>query len=146
MKEEVWNVSLRDGFVKGSAGQAMQVVVNAGALSGLLADAKALPMPSASALEVVLTPSSQPWDGRYSANAWLQEAPDPVTKLTWDNAAWMGSKTFRDLKLKEGQMITVTVNGAELTLPAIEAPGHVTNSISIRWLWPKGVGVCRLRF
>jgi molybdopterin-containing oxidoreductase family iron-sulfur binding subunit len=142
MKENVWNVSLRDGFVKGSAGQATSVAFNVGALSGMLADVKAAPVPSASALEVVLVPSSHAWDGRYIANAWLQEAPDPVTKLTWDNAAWLGSKTFRDLKLKEGQMITVTVNGSELTLPAIEAPGHVTNSISI----PVGYGQKELGF
>lgn len=142
MKEEVWNVSLRDGFVKGSGGQTAQVAFNSGALNGLLADAKPAAAPSESAFEVVLAPSSHAWDGRYIANAWLQEAPDPVTKLTWDNAAWIGSKSFHDLKLKEGQMITISVNGSELTLPAIEAPGHVTNSITI----PVGYGQKQLGF
>lgn len=142
MKEDVWNVSLRDGFVKGSGGQSAQVAFNSGALNGLLADAKPAAAPNESAFEVVLAPSSHAWDGRYIANAWLQEAPDPVTKLTWDNAAWIGSKSFHDLKLKEGQMITISVNGSELTLPAIEAPGHVTNSITI----PVGYGQKQLGF
>ncbi len=131
VKEDVWNVSLRDGFLKGSTYTAAQPVVNSSALTSLLAEVKAPAVPDAGSYEVVLTPSSSLWDGRYSGNAWLQEAPDPVTKLTWDNAAWIGSKTFRDLGLKEGQLVTVSVNGAELTLPALEAPGHVTHSISI---------------
>ena len=33
-------------------------------------------------------------DGRYANNAWLQELPKPITKLTWDNAV--------DLSLKHG--------------------------------------------
>ena len=130
-KEDVWNVSLRDGFLKGSVYAPAQAVVNSSALTSLLSEMKAPVVPDAGSFEVVLTPSSSLWDGRYSGNAWLQEAPDPVTKLTWDNAAWIGSRTFKDLGLKEGQLVTVSVNGAELTLPALEAPGHVTHSISI---------------
>src|SRR5690606_20583379 len=71
------------------------------------------------------------YDGRYLNNAWLQEAPDPITKLTWDNAALIGAATFRALGLKEGQFIKITVNGAELKVPALEAPGHVSNSITL---------------
>lgn len=131
MKEEAWNVTLRDGFLKGSAYAPVQAIVNSSALAGRLAEAKAVAAPDAGSFEVVLTPSPSTWDGRYAGNAWLQEAPDPISKLTWDNAAWLGSKTFRDLGLKEGQMVTISVGGAELTLPALEAPGHVTHSISV---------------
>ncbi len=136
LKEDTWNVTLRDGFLKGSAFNTAQPVFNTSALTGILAEAKPAAAPEDGSFEVVLVPSASLWDGRYAANAWLQEAPDPITKLTWDNAAWIGSKTFRDLKLKEGQMVTIEVNGSELTLPAIEAPGHVGNSITI----PVGYG------
>lgn len=37
-------------------------------------------------LEVRVLPCSKLWDGRYNNNGWLQECPDPMTKLTWDNA------------------------------------------------------------
>jgi MoCo/4Fe-4S cofactor protein with predicted Tat translocation signal len=142
LKEDVWNVTLRDGYLKGSAAQPVQAVINSSALSGLLGEAKVPAISDAGTYEVVLTPSASLWDGRYAGNAWLQEAPDPVTKLTWDNAAWIGSKTFRDLGLKEGQMVTIKVGGAELTLPVIEAPGHVTSSITI----PLGYGQRRLGY
>ena len=134
--EEAWNVTLRDGFLKGSNYRAAQLAFNASALAALVSQAKPAVAPEEGNFEVVLVPSASLWDGRYAANAWLQEAPDPVTKLTWDNAAWIGSKNFRDLKLKEGQMVTIAVDGAELTLPAIEAPGHVSHSITI----PLGYG------
>ena len=36
-------------------------------------------------------PSPAVFDGRYANNGWLQELPDPVTKLTWDNAALLSA-------------------------------------------------------
>jgi molybdopterin-containing oxidoreductase family iron-sulfur binding subunit len=72
------------------------------------------------------------WDGRYINNGWLQEAPDPITKLAWDNAALIGSKTFRELGLKVGQQIRISTKGGSIDIPALEAPGHVSNSITIQ--------------
>ena len=36
-------------------------------------------------------------DGRYNNNGWLQELPDPITKLTWDNAVLISPTTAKDL-------------------------------------------------
>ena len=126
-----WTFTLRDGFLKGSAYVKATGVVNTSAVAGLVTAAQVPVAPSADSFEVVLTPDSGIYDGRYANNAWLQEAPDPVTKLTWDNAALIGAATFRSMGLKEGQMVKITVNGTELKIPAIEAPGHVSHSISI---------------
>ncbi|GEP44926.1 TAT-variant-translocated molybdopterin oxidoreductase [Brevifollis gellanilyticus] len=142
LDETKWNLSLRDGFLKGSGYVKSSGVINAGAVAGIVSKAKAPTAPSDKALEVVLTPDAGVYDGRYISNSWLQEVPDPITKLSWDNAAWIGSVTFRALELKNGQMVKITVGDKTLTLPAIEAPGHVQNSITI----PLGYGQTQLGF
>ena len=136
LDESKWNFTLRDGFLKASAYARANASVNAAAVGTIVSKAKPAALPSDEAIEVVLVPSSSVYDGRYINNAWLQEAPDPITKLTWENAAWVGSATFKRLGLEDGQHIVIRVNGAEIEIPAIEAPGHVSNSITI----PLGYG------
>ena len=136
LDETKWNFTLRDGFLKGSAFTKASAAPNIASVAEFVSKAKASAAPTDDALEVVLAADSSVYDGRYINNAWLQEAPDPVTKQTWENAAWIGSVTFRRLGLKEGQHVKITVGDASIEIPAIEAPGHVTNSITI----PLGYG------
>jgi MoCo/4Fe-4S cofactor protein with predicted Tat translocation signal len=131
LDETKWNFTLRDGFLKGSAFAKAGTTPNVAAVAGIVAKAKPAAAPSDDALEIVLVPSASVFDGRYINNAWLQEAPDPITKLTWENAAWIGSVTFRRLGLKEGQHVKISVGDTSIEIPAIEAPGHVSNSITL---------------
>jgi len=142
LDETKWNLTLRDGFLNGSTYKKATAAPNMAVTAEFVAKASAASAPTDDALEVVLVPDASVFDGRYTNNAWLQEAPDPVTKLTWDNAAWIGSVTFRRLGLKEGQHVKISVGDAELEIPAIEAPGHATNSITLSLGYGQtGVGV-----
>ncbi len=135
--EEKWNVTLRDGFLAKSGVPKATVTFNAPALAGLVGKAAKVTAPAEGSVEVVFTPDSSVFDGRYLNNPWLQEAPDPITKLTWDNAAWLSVRTFRALGLKEdGDMVKVTVGEKTLKLAAIACPGHVRDSVTI----PLGYG------
>ncbi|MEO0795740.1 MAG: TAT-variant-translocated molybdopterin oxidoreductase [Verrucomicrobiota bacterium] len=64
-----------------------------------LIEGAAFPAPkiSADSLEVRIVPSSHAWDGRYNNNGWLMECPDPMTKLTWDNAILVSPKLGKKL-------------------------------------------------
>ncbi len=76
--------------------------VNASAIStARLADLAAagakidLPVVDAAHLEVRFIPGIS-WDGRFANNGWLQECPDPMTKLTWDNAILVSPKLAKE--------------------------------------------------
>ena len=74
--------------------------------------------------EVHFRPSPYLHDGRYANDGWLQELPDPVTKLTWDNPALLSPPTAKALNVADGDLVTVTVRGRSLTLPATIVPGQ----------------------
>ena len=46
-------------------------------------------------------------DGRFANNGWLQELPDPITKLTWDNAAMMSPNFAKSLNVETGEPFTM---------------------------------------
>ncbi len=82
-------------------------------------------------LEVVVQPSDSVYDGRLANNGWLQELPQPITKLTWDNAAVMSIRTAKKLDLKQGELVQLTQGEASVRLPVFVVPGHAEGSITI---------------
>ena len=70
-------------------------------------------------------------DGRFADNAWLQELPDPVTKLTWDNAAYMSPGMARDLVLETGDVVTLQTSDVSVEIPAMIVPGHADASVTV---------------
>ncbi len=53
-------------------------------------------------VEVLFTPSAHAYDGRYANNGWLMECPDPLTKLTWDNAILISPRLAKELEAESG--------------------------------------------
>ena len=54
---------------------------------------------SADALDFQFLADSAIYDGRFANNGWLQETPDPMTKVVWDNPANMSPNTAKSLKV-----------------------------------------------
>jgi molybdopterin-containing oxidoreductase family iron-sulfur binding subunit len=137
--DAAWNKFLHDGYAEGtSAGMEKSLFFLGAAATSFITEMANLPALSGNGnYEIVFTPDFHTYDGRYNNNGWLQEAPDPVTKLTWDNAALMSPATADALGIKpeeDGNTGTITIaleNGAKVEMPALVAPGHANNSISI---------------
>jgi molybdopterin-containing oxidoreductase family iron-sulfur binding subunit len=117
-----WNRVLHDGLLKNSA----TTPISPGVVD------LPIPKPSATppgAFEVHFRPSPYLHDGRYANDGWLQELPDPVTKLTWDNPALLSPATAKALSVADGDLVTVTVRGRSLTLPAVVVPGQADQTV-----------------
>ncbi len=95
--ENAWRKFLHDGFLADSAAKAVTVSVSLGNTADALKNAKVLPAPSQNALEVVFHRSYSVDDGRFANNGWMQETPNPITKVTWDNVVLMSPDTAKAL-------------------------------------------------
>ncbi len=89
--DNAWKTLLHDGFLAGSKYAAATPTANVSAIE------KTPEAPTANSLEVIFTTDSSVFDGRWIDNGWLQEAPDPISKHTWDNAALIAPKTAKEL-------------------------------------------------
>jgi molybdopterin-containing oxidoreductase family iron-sulfur binding subunit len=95
-----------------------------------------LPGPTASAaagdtLEVVFRPDPSVHDGRFANNAWLQELPKSLTKLTWDNAALVSPTTAMRLNLVSGDIVELAQGNRTLRTPVWIAPGHAHDMLTL---------------
>jgi len=104
-----WKKFLYNGFLADGAAKAVDVTLDRAAISRALAqgsngqDARA----TKDSLEVILHSDYSLDDGRYNNNGWLQEMPDPITKMVWDNAVLISRKTARDLEVENGDIVEV---------------------------------------
>lgn len=116
--------------------QAASAPVNTAAVAAAIA-AQPFPRnnPSASELEIVFALSPTLHDGRYANNGWLMEFPDPVTKLTWDNAAIMSRATAGELGLKNNDLVRMSLDGRDAVAPVFVMPGQAEGSITFTLGW-----------
>jgi MoCo/4Fe-4S cofactor protein with predicted Tat translocation signal len=81
-------------------------------------------------LELDLQSSPAIFDGRFANNGWLQELPDSVTKLSWDNAALISKTTAEKLMLQNEDVVSLTHRSLKIDLPVWIVPGHVDDCIT----------------
>lgn len=122
--EKGWRKAVHDGFIPASAA----VAASTPAFNTWGSQA---PLSSQGGYEVVFVPSWSAYDGRFNNNAWLQEAPDPITKLTWDNAALVSPTTAKKLGVGLGDVISIERGGRKIEAPVMIQPGQADDSITV---------------
>lgn len=123
-KEETFRKFLHDGLLKGTEYKAASVTFDQAGAGALFADAPSFTALSQNNLEVRFTIDHKVDDGRYINNGWLQECPDPITKISWDNAVLVSPKLAQALGIEPGgSMLQVArKDNADYTLGKEHAP------------------------
>jgi molybdopterin-containing oxidoreductase family iron-sulfur binding subunit len=124
--DKKWNRVLHDGVLPGS--ELPEVVPDVkGEVFAQLARAGS----SSGGLEIVFFASPSLHDGRFANDAWLQELPDPLTKLTWDNPALVSPKTAETLGVAGGDLVKLDYAGRSLELPIWVLPGMADGLVAV---------------
>ena len=119
--DEFWVDVLQMGVVDANAGARAK----AGGASRFNVDALSAPSSVArpQGYELVLYSKIGIGDGRYSNIPWMQELPDPITKIVWDHYVTVSPATAEKEKLRQGELIDLTVNGKTVRVAVTIQPG-----------------------
>ncbi len=81
--------------------------------------------------------------GKQANNPWLQEMPDPVTKVTWENYMTISMAMAKEfgLEMNEGKsaMVNLTVGDTTMEVPVVIQPGQANGTVGVslgygRWV------------
>jgi molybdopterin-containing oxidoreductase family iron-sulfur binding subunit len=100
-------------------------------LVGTIPAASASAPLAAGTVDVVFRPDPTVYDGRFANNAWLQELPKSLTKLTWDNAALVSPVTADRFKLVSGDIVELKQGNSFVRIPVWLAPGHTLDTVTV---------------
>ncbi|MCA9687183.1 MAG: hypothetical protein KC457_33800, partial [Myxococcales bacterium] len=71
-------------------------------------------------------------DGRYANNGWMQEVPHPMSKLCWDNAAYISPATAKELKAENCDLLNIQIpEVGEIQVPVWVMPGQADKTVSL---------------
>src|SRR5690606_6415969 len=82
-------------------------------------------------LEISVFESIAIGTGDMANNPWLQELPDPVSKVTWENTLAVSQKTAEELGLEKGDWAKLSAGGYEIELPVLIQPGQAHGTVSV---------------
>jgi molybdopterin-containing oxidoreductase family iron-sulfur binding subunit len=119
-----WYSSLHDGVIEFSE----PIKSNRKFYTNALTSIALLPI---SGMTVALTESYFLGDGSFANNGWLQELPDPISKIVWDNFAAISPKTAASLNVATNDVVEINMPQGAVTMPVFLQPGQADDFISL---------------
>jgi molybdopterin-containing oxidoreductase family iron-sulfur binding subunit len=129
--EAWWGAALQRGVLEGTAFPAESVAVDWASLGAAIGTLAPVAPGHEPGLELDFRPDARILDGRFASCAWLQELPDPITKLTWSNALQLSPRTAARLGVATEDRVEVTLAGRSMTSVVLIVPGHADDAASI---------------
>ncbi|MBL0735627.1 TAT-variant-translocated molybdopterin oxidoreductase [Flavobacterium sp. GN10] len=131
-----WNKVLHDGVAVLGTSALSGGAIDAATAANAVARSK-----SAGEFELVLYTKTGLGDGQHANNPWLQEFPDPITRVSWDNYVTVSNADAKKLGLSNeivangglnGSYATITVDGTKLeNVPVIVQPGQAVGTLGL---------------
>jgi molybdopterin-containing oxidoreductase family iron-sulfur binding subunit len=121
--EMFWRRSLHDGWIAGSAFTPKHLTAKS-------RDFPAAQTPDSQSIEINFRRDPSIWDGQFANNGWLQELPNPMTKMTWDNPVLIAPAMAQRLGLKSEDMVELELQGKKVFAPVWVQAGHPDNSVT----------------
>jgi MoCo/4Fe-4S cofactor protein with predicted Tat translocation signal len=143
MFTDFWNKTLHDGVTEFSVIASEALVFSVDISKAV----SAVNVVKGNGIELELVQNMAVGAGVGADNPWLQELPDPITKITWDNYITMNPSEMEALGYEihfgqenEMNVLDLTANGETIQLPVIAQPGQAKGTLGVALGYGKKVG------
>ena len=120
--EPWWQTCLHNGTVPNTARPALTVSAKAPATA---------PAQPSTGIEIVFRPDASVYDGRFANNGWLQELPNPTTRMTWDNPILVSPRSAQQWGVNNEDLVELKYRGRTAKAVIVVQPGHADNSVTV---------------
>lgn len=129
--DEFWDHTLEKGEFTPASAQSENVSFKPDGLNETISRLISASGETQDGLDLVLYQNVSIRDGQYANSPWLQELPDPITKITWDNYACVSPRYAQTAGLEEGRVVRITKGATSVDLPVHVQPGQHDAVIAI---------------
>ncbi len=126
--ESFWNQSLQNGIIEMDARPATFYTLQGDLsrhITSIVGNKKS------EGIALVIYEKTGLGNGNQANNPWLQELPDPVTKITWDNYLCVSPAMAKEKGLRQGNVVEVKANGQTVKAPVVVQPGLHVNTVAL---------------